>query len=309
VAKNGSVLFEGAYGLADRERRVVNRVETRFRNGSMNKMFTAVAVLTLVQAGKVELDAPIRAYLPDFPNASLASSVTVRQLLTHTGGTGDIFGPEYAANRPILRTHQDYVRLFGSRDPQFAPGSRWQYSNFGYIVLGRLIEQVSGQSYYDYVREHVYTPAGMTSTGSEPEDVRVPDRGIGYTRRPGQADVAPNSDFLPYRGTAAGGGYSTVGDLLRFANALTSHRLVTERFTALLLTGTVEGLGGTYGMGFVERTIGGMRSVGHGGNAPGMDGYLDIFPASGYVVVVLANLDPPAARRVHEFIVHRLPAQ
>jgi CubicO group peptidase (beta-lactamase class C family) len=144
----------------------------------MNKMFTAVATLQLVEAGELALDEPIATYLPDYPNADLASKVTVRHLLSHTGGTGDFFGPEYDEHRLELREHSDYVDLFGERGVLFEPGSRWEYSNCGLILLGALIEAVTGASYYDYVREHVFQPAGMTSTDSLPEAENVPERAV-----------------------------------------------------------------------------------------------------------------------------------
>ena len=188
----------------------------------------------------------------------------------------------------------------------FAPGTRWMYSNYGFVLLGAIVERISGQSYYDYVRDHVYGPAGMTSTGSEPEDQLVQNRSIGYMRQPGAAGWQPNTDTLPYRGMAAGGGYTTVEDLLRFATALTSHKILNAHHTDLLLTGKVDAQGsGAYG--FNEQRGSGVRSVGHGGGAPGMNGDLMIFPESGYVVAVLANMDPPAAQRVSTFITNRLP--
>jgi D-alanyl-D-alanine carboxypeptidase len=309
VGKNGKAIFTGAYGLADRKSGTPNKLDTRFRNGSMNKMFTAVAIMTLVQAGKVSLDAPLGTYLKDYPNKSVASKVTVHHLLTHTGGTGDIFGPDFTAHRLELKTHQDYLNLYGKRDLQFEPGSRWAYSNYGFVLLGAIIEKVSGQSYYDYVRDHVYRPAGMTSTGSEPENTRVERRSTGYTKPPGRRAWEPNDETLPYRGTAAGGGYSTVEDLFRFANALTGHKLLDARHTELLTTGKVDAFGARYAYGFIDRTTDGVRSIGHGGGAPGMNGDLLIFPGSGYVVAVLANQDPPAAQRISDFAGNRVPAR
>ena len=154
VAKNGKPVFAEAYGLADREHKTPDTLKTRFRIGSMNKMFTAVSTLQLVQAGKLGLDDPLGKYLTDYPNKDVASKVTIHELLTHTGGTGDIFGPEFDKHRLELRTLQDYVKLYGARAPEFDPGSRWAYSNYGFILLGVIIEKVSGQSYYEYVREH-----------------------------------------------------------------------------------------------------------------------------------------------------------
>jgi CubicO group peptidase (beta-lactamase class C family) len=308
VAKNGKVLFSGAYGLADREKKIPNTMDTRFRIGSMNKMFTAVAVLQLVEAGKIKLTDPVGKYITDYPNQEIATKVTIHQLLTHTGGTGDIFGPEFDKHRKELRTLNDYVALYGKRSPQFDPGSQWRYSNYGMLLLGVVIEKVTGQSYYDYVQEHIYKPAGMTLTASLPEDQEVDGRSIGYMKSEAGGWVA-NTDTLPYRGTSAGGGYSTVDDLQRFASALMSHKLLNADSTELLITGKVEtGGGGKYAYGFEDqRDKDGSGWVGHGGGAPGMNGDLKICPKSGYIVAVLANLDPPAAEQISEFLVSRLP--
>jgi CubicO group peptidase (beta-lactamase class C family) len=310
VAKDGRVLFSKAYGLADRKRGIPNTLRTRFRIGSMNKMLTAVAILQLVEAGKVELTAPLGKYLGDYPNEDVATKVTIHHLLTHTGGTGDIFGPDYEAHRKELRTLADYVELYGKRVLEFEPGSRWAYSNYGMILLGVVIEKVTGQSYYAYVQAHIHEPAGMTGSGSLPEDRAVPDRSIGYMRAPGATEWVPNTDTLPYRGTSAGGGYSTVEDLARFAHALLSHKLLRPDSTELLITGKVEsGPGTSYAYGFEDgRDADGNGSVGHGGGAPGMNGDLRIYPKSGYVVAVLANMDPPAAQRISDYLDPRLPA-
>ena len=307
VAKNGKTLFAQAYGLADREKKAANTLNTRFRIGSMNKMFTGVATLQLVQSGKLDLKAPFGNYLTDYPNKDVASKVTIEQLLSHTGGTGDIFGPEFDKKRLELKTLQDYVKLYGSRAPVHEPGARWQYSNYGFLLLGVIIEKVSGQSYYDYVRDHIFKRAGMTGTASEPENQTVADRSLGYTRFAGSS-LQPNTDTLPYRGTSAGGGYSTVEDLFKFATALQSHKLLNAQYTEMLTTGKTETPGGgKYAYGFQDSNINGTRCFGHGGGAPGMNGDLKICPGPGYVIAVLSNLDPPAASRVANFIANRLP--
>ena len=306
VAKNGVPIFSEAYGLADREHQLPNTLQTRFRIGSMNKMFTATSILQLVQTGKLGLDDYVGKYLTDYPNQDIATKVTIRHLLTHTGGTGDIFGPEFDAHRLELRTLQDYIKLYGNRAPQFEPGSRWVYSNYGFILLGAIIEKVSGQNYYDYIRDHIYAPSGMTSSGSEPETEAVPDRSIGYTRMGGN-ELHPNTNTLPYRGTSAGGGYSSVQDLLKFANALQGHKLLNPEFTDMLTTGKVEARSARYAFGFEDQMINGIRCFGHGGGAPGMNGDLEICPGPSYVIAVLSNLDPPAAGQVSNFITNRLP--
>ena len=304
VARHGKVLLQDAWGRADRESGTSNTPGTRFRIGSMNKMFTAVATLQLVEAGKLALDDPIGKHLPDYPNKDVASKVTVRHLLTHTGGTGDIFGPEFERNRLRLREHGDYVKLYGSRGLMDEPGARFEYSNYGFVLLGALIERVSGVSYHDYVHDHVFRRAGMTSTGSLPESVDVPDRAVGYMRSsPAGGAWTPNTDTLPWRGTAAGGGYSTVGDLLRFAQALRAGRLISKATLAEATRPHQQ----QYGYGFGVQGEGRLRSYGHGGGAPGMNGELWVFPRLGYVVVSLSNLDPPAASELVEFFTLRMP--
>ncbi|HZV86841.1 MAG TPA: serine hydrolase domain-containing protein [Candidatus Binatus sp.] len=309
LAKDGKPIFTGAYGMADREKKIPNTLDTKLRIGSMNKMFTAVSILQLVQAGKISLNDPVGKYLTDYPNKDIATKVTIYQLLTHTGGTGDFFGPQFDAHRLELKTLQDYVKLYGERAPKFEPGSRWEYSNYGFLMLGVVVERVSGTSYYDYVSENVYKPTGMISSGSFPEDQNVPNRSVGYTQFGGEA-LRPNTDTLPYRGTSAGGGYCTVEDFLRFANALTNNKLLNAQNTELLTTGKVATpRGDKYAFGFMDNGAGtAMRHFGHGGGAPGMNGELQIFPQTGFVIVVLSNLDPPAASRISDFIVNRLPA-
>jgi D-alanyl-D-alanine carboxypeptidase len=305
VARHGKVLLNDAWGRADRKAGVANTPTTRFRIGSMNKMFTAVATLQLVEAGKLSLDDPIGKYLPGYPNKQVAAKVTVRHLLTHTGGTGDIFGPEFDQHRRQLREHRDYLKLYGWRGLTQEPGSRFEYSNYGFVLLGALIGRVSGMSYDDYVEQHVFRPAGMRSTGSLPEAVEVPGRAVGYLRSSPGSDWVPNTDTLPWRGTAAGGGYSTAGDLLRFAQALDSGRLISEATLAEATRPHQQ----QYGYGFDMQGQGRLDSYGHGGGAPGMNGELRVFPQLGYVVVSLSNLDPPAASELVEFFTLRMPDQ
>jgi D-alanyl-D-alanine carboxypeptidase len=302
VARNGKVLLQKAWGRANRETGAANTLDTQFRMGSMNKMFTSVATLQLVEAGKLALNDPIGKHLTDYPNKDLASKVTVRHLLTHTGGTGDIFGPEFEQNRLTLREHGDYVKLYGARALTHEPGAEHRYSNYGFVLLGALIEKVSGMSYYDYVRAKVFQPAGMTSTDSLPETEKVLNRAMGYMR--GESGWVANTDTLPWRGTSAGGGYTTVEDLLRFAQALESGKLISKAMLAEATKSQAEG----YGYGFGTQGEGAMKSYGHGGGAPGMNGDLRVFPQSGYVLVSLANVDPPAASRLLDFYELRMPA-
>jgi len=178
-------------------------------------------------------------------------------------------------------------------------------------LLGVIIEKASGEDYYDYVRQHVYVPAGMMSTGSEPESATVPDRSVGYMHVGSKWQT--NAQKLSYRGSSAGGGYSTVGDLLSFANALQADKLLNAHYTQLLTTGQVTMPTSfpdnprRYALGFGDQKINGERCFGHNGGAPGMSGDLAICPGRGYIIAVLANMDPPAADSISEFVLNRLP--
>ncbi|MEO5720513.1 MAG: serine hydrolase domain-containing protein [Chthoniobacterales bacterium] len=308
IAKDGKPVWQKAFGLQDREKKLPVNLETRFRIGSMNKMFTSVAIAQLVEAGKLKFDDTLASVWPNYPNREVAQKITVAQLLTHTSGLGDIFVPKFFETKDTLREVKDYLPLFVDESLQFEPGARWSYSNAGFIVLGLLVEKLSGQSYYDYVEEHIYQPAGMTATGSTPKTERPENLAVGYMRGP-QGKVEANWETLPYRGMSAGGGESTVGDLLRFANALREHKLLSLEMTERITTGKVAPFPGApskYAYGFDERIVNGQRAIGHGGGAPGMNGMLTILWDENYTVVVLANLDPPSAQDAADYITDRL---
>jgi CubicO group peptidase (beta-lactamase class C family) len=311
IARNDQILLRRAWGLADRAANKPNRPETRFRLGSADKMFTAIAILQLVEDGKLSLDATIDRYLPDYPNKGVRSSVTLRQMLTHQSGLVDIdfsdsedFTPEtYSVFRQKFQTLSDYVTYYGQREPMSKPGEKIEYNSFAFVVLGAIIERVSGTSYYDYIDAHIFKPAGMSSTGFLPESQSVPDRSRGYTFRNGR--WVSNEDTLPYRGTAAGGGYSTVDDLLRFAQALQAGKLLSPE---LLSEATHPQISEKwYGYGFITVGNGPLRRYCHGGDSPGMNADIRIFPESGYVLVSLSNIDPPAAYRVFRYYEPRMP--
>lgn len=302
VARGDEVLLQRAWGLADRAAGTPVTLDTKFRLGSMNKMFTAVAVLQLVEAGRLSLEGSVGQSLPGYPNADIAK-VTIRQLLTHAGGTGDIFGPAFDQHRLSLKTHDDYMRLYGTRGPTHPPGQAHEYSNYGYVLLGAIIERASGLAYEDYVARHVFAPAGMHDTGALPEDVDVPGRARAYTRKDGAwVDAA---DILPYRGTAAGGGYSTAADLLKFARALRAGILLSPASLAEATRRQTP----WYGYGFMVGQRHGVAGFGHGGGAEGMNASLGIFPAQDTVVIGLANLDPPAVERLVDYYTARMPLE
>ena len=306
IARQGKAVFSDVRGMQDREKKVPNRLDTKYNLGSMNKMFTAVAVAQLARHGKLKFTDPVGKHIPDYPNPDVAKKVTIHHLLTHTGGTGDIFGPKFRANLEKLKTPKDYIALYGKRAPAFEPGSRFAYSNYGLVLAGAIIERVSGMSYYDYIRKNIYARAGMNNSDSYWKNETTPNLAKGYTSLEGPPRY--HYDSLPMRGSPAGGGYSTCEDLLRFATALTGHKLLDAEHTKILTTGKSDaGPGNSYGYGFCVWNQSGVRSFGHGGSAPGISADLKIFPDSGYVIVVMTNLDPPGASRVSDFAAARLP--
>lgn len=305
VARHGVVLAEQAHGFADRAAATANTLDTRFRFGSAGKMFTAVAVLQLVESGELSLDATVDTYLPGYPNRDVANRVTLRHLLTHTGGTGglDSLEPDYAGDRSALRSHADYLEAHGTRALAFEPGTKVDYSNYGFVLLGAIIENVTGLDYYEVLRTKVFEPAGMASTGAEPESATVPGRAIAYRHQGGEWVVAAAT--LPWRGTAAGGGYTTVGDLLKFAQALQAGKLVSPAMLAQATSPQMQE--NWYGYGFITVGEGGLRRYGHGGDADGMNADFRVFPESGWVLVSLSNFDPPSAYRLLRWFEPRMP--
>ena len=302
IAEGNDVLFEGAYGLDDRERNIPNRIDTRFSIGSMDKMFTAVATMQLIEAGSIHLNDVLERFLPDYPNSQFAHGATVQQLLTHTAGAGDIFVPAYAQQLSDAREPADYEKIFGSRAGTFPPGSNWAYSNYGFVLLGRIVEKAAGARYGEVIDRQVFARASMTRTGAL-SDVHQDNVAQRYTGGPSQWQRA--ADSAPARRSPAGGSYSTARDLLLFASALRAHSLVSASGTHLLTAGRVGTGTGQYGLGFQVQSIGGVRYVGHAGDAPGVSAELRMIENSPYVLIVLSNFDPPAAPVAADFVTVR----
>lgn len=307
VARGGRPLLHKAWGLASREHGVENRPDTKFNLGSINKIFTQVALAQLLQRGRLSLDDPLGKILPDYPNAEAKAKVTIRHLVEMRSGIGDFFGPAYQATpKDRLRRNADFLPLFASAPLLFEPGTESRYSNGGYIVLGEVVARVSGRDYHDYVREHVFAPAGMTDTDSYDADAIVPNLAEGYTRRDagepgGSATPIRNFYSRPARGSAAGGGYSTAVDLLRFATALLGDTLLEPAWTDWILNRVEPSPGGPS----ADRSRGGL---GIAGGAPGINAALEVDRASGWLIVVLANDDPPMATRTAQAVRRLLDA-
>lgn len=305
IAKNGNPIFQNAYGLASKAYNVPNRIDTKFNLGSMNKMFTAVAIAQLVEQGKLSFEDTVGKILPDYPNKEVAEKVKIHHLLTHTSGLADYFTPKFfETTKQRFKAVNDYLPLFVDEPLLFQPGQRMSYSNAGFMLLGAIIEKVSGQDYFTYVREHIYKPAGMKDTDAYEMDHDTPNLAIGYTNEGEDGRFIPgpraNNLYLHVvKGGPAGGGFSTAPDLLKFANALTGHKLLSPRYTDIVMTGKVDASPGVkYGYGFFCSEVNGKRRIGHSGGFPGINSELDIHLDTGYTIIVMSNYDPLIAQQI-----------
>lgn len=291
LANGSKVLYSGAYGLASKRFNVANNLQTKFNLGSMNKMFTAVAIMQLVEAGKLSLTDKLSQFVDDtWLPKSVSEQIEIQHLLSHTSGLGSYFNREFIhASREQFRHLEDYKKLVQNEKLRFKPGTSYHYSNTGMLMLGLVIAKSSGQSYYDYIRQHIYQPAGMINTDSYDMDQPIANLAIGYMPSKNNTGWKNNVFMHVIKGGPAGGGFSTVEDLHRFALALTQYKLLNKKHTALLLSSKPT-LGSTnYGYGFRIKGDADNRIVGHDGAFPGIDANLDIYLDKGYIAIVLAN--------------------
>jgi D-alanyl-D-alanine carboxypeptidase len=283
VAKDGVPVWRESFGAADREWDVANTADTKFRLGSITKQFTATAILQLVEQGKLSVDDPISKYYADAPAAW--AKVTIKHLLTHTSGI-----PSYTAipgffdkEARLPKTPDEIVKLTREKPLEFEPGSKYAYDNTGYILLGYVIEKLSGETYADYVTKHIFAPLGMKDTGYDVTGEILRHRASGYQ---GSKDGWKNADFLdmslPY---AAGSLYSTTGDLLIWDRALADGKILTPASRAAMFTD----YGHEYGYGWRVDTVAGHDRIGHGGGINGFSTGIARYPKDGVVAIVLAN--------------------
>ena len=290
LARQGVPIFEQAYGEANKDFGVPNRIDTRFNLGSMNKMVTAVAILQLVAEGIVALDDPLARYLPNFPSRAAAEKIRIEHLLTHTSGLGSYFTEEFERGaRARFRSVDDFMELAEGDSLRFEPGTDWRYSNTGFLVLGKVIEEATGTSYFDYVQSHVYRPVGMRSTRAYELDTVNENLAVGYEKQFTPEGLTYRNNLFDHviKGGPAGGGYSTVGDLLRFAEALRSGTLLPDRYLEMLWSPKPDLGSPDYGYGFLVDTT--RQVVGHGGGFTGISSRLEIHREQDFTAVVLSN--------------------
>lgn len=283
VHKNGEVVFEKAYGSACKTFNVPNTIDTKFNIGSLNKLITKTAILHLIQRGLLDLDDKVGKHIPVF-RKDIAEKVKVRHLISFTSGLGDYFNQRFPAAIGRLRKLDDFVELFIEDPLLFEPGEKRHYSNAGYVVLGKLIESVSGMDYYDYIRHNIYAPAGMSDSDHYELDTIVPNRATGYTRQSdcsvsGTNERRTNSYIIGTRGSPAGGGYSTVRDLMRFDLAV-DNALILDKEHSMRILRPIDSPDSTSKVAVLA------------GGAPGLCALYFKFFELGYSVFVLSNYDP-----------------
>lgn len=294
VAEKGNVIYKKGFGLADMEWNIPNQPDTKHRLGSITKQFTSMLIMQLVEQGKVKLDVPISTYLPDYPKKN-GDVITLHHLLTHSSGTPNMTSfPGFAKN--ISRnsyTPVQLVNLFADSTLQFKPGERFEYSNSGYILLGYIIEKVTGKSYEQVLQENIFTPLNMTNSGYDHHGTLLKNRANGYEKN-GRHYV--NADFLdmsvPY---AAGSLYSTVEDLYRWDQALYGNQLLQKENMDLLFSKHISSGGGhySYGWGVGEMSLGNSTerkaTVGHSGGINGFNTQLTRILSDKSFIVLLNN--------------------
>jgi CubicO group peptidase (beta-lactamase class C family) len=288
VAKKGKVIYQKAFQFANREWQVPNTVSARFEIGSITKQFTAAAVLQLAEQGKLQVEDKLSKYFPDYPKGD---SITLHMLLNHTSGIYNYSdNPAFFdlnPNTPIAALKDTLLNLFKNKSFYFSPGTWWRYSNSNYLLLGYIIEKVSGQTFQDYIFKNLLQKAGMANTGILRHDTIVPRFANGYTRTPAgwtRGGIAPVN-----AGYSAGGLFSTVGDLLKWGEALRAGKIISAASLEKMNRPNHEDRGYGYGV-FVDRFFN-HRAIFHGGATLGYNTYMIYYPEDDLRMIFLANKD------------------
>lgn len=298
VSVKGKTKFEKAYGLASKRFDFPNNTKTKFNIGSLNKLFTATAILQLYEKGLLDLDDPLSKHSSEFPS-EIADKVTIRHLLKHESGWESYWDNEYyKAHFTELRTIDDYISFIKDEPLEFEPGSQARYSNTGYVILGAIIEKITGKSYYDYVRENIYKKAGMKNSDSYEMDMPIPNLAIGYTNFGGSRERKNNLFFFnSVKGIPAGGGYSTLRDLQKYYKALQKYKLLSKKGTNMLFNGYDENATTPKDLKY---------AIGLAGGAPGINASFEIDFGKDRLIIVLSNYDPPIAEKLGQQIMRML---
>ena len=292
VARDGKPIFRKGFALANREWNIPNGPDTKFRLGSITKQFTATAILELAEAGKLKTGDPISKYYADAPASW--SKITIHHLLTHTSGIPSYTSiPRFFEKQAMFDlTPAEIVKLTQDQPLEFEPGEKWKYDNSGYILLGYVIEKVSGQNYADFIRQHIFEPLGMRDTGYDNTKDILPHRASGYVYNSGHWLNAPYLAMtLPY---AAGSLYSTVDDLLVWDQALYAGKLLSAESFQKMFTPYKNGYG--YGWGIGKQFD--RKMISHNGGINGFSTIISRYPDDKVTVIVLANMQTNATGRI-----------
>jgi CubicO group peptidase (beta-lactamase class C family) len=295
VVKEGHTLIDQGYGSADLEWNVPNAPSTKFRLGSITKQFTATSILLLQERGELNIDDPVSKYMPDAPAAW--SKITIYNVLTHTSGIPSFTGfPDYRTTEWKDTTPAELVARFRDKPLDFEPGTKFSYSNSGYVLLGYLVEKVSGQTYGDFLQQNIFTPLGMKDTGIDSNAAILPQRAQGYRRSPhGIEHDGYISMTIPF---SAGALYSTTGDLLKWEQALFGGKVLKPESLAKMTTPFKS----DYGCGIFIRTVEGHKLVTHGGGIEGFNTSLNYYPDDKLTVIVLGNLTGGAPDQIARYV-------
>ena len=292
VAKGENVLLSKGYGMADYEEEIPNTPDMVFPIGSITKQFTAAAIMQLQEEGLLDVTAPIGEYLPDYPNGE---EITVHHLLTHTSGIPDFFlflDPEALESQlPVDKV----MELFWDEPLDFTPGERFSYSNSGYVLLGKLIEELSGKTYEQFLSENIFQPIGMADTAYDRPGASSAGRAKGYEK-----DLTPAQPVDITTGHGSGALASTIGDLYLWSRALTTGRLHSQDSLDKIFTPYVETVPYDifdYGYGWYIDTSARPPYVAHGGGFPGYLAIIRIYKDD-VVVIMLGNTWIPQPRDI-----------
>ena len=286
----GRDIWTNGYGLADLENFVPAKAATVYRTASIAKPMTAVAIMQLAEQGKIDLDAPVQKYLPSFPTKQWP--ITTRQLLGHIAGVRHYKQPTESYLTEHFWTLTDAIRVFESDELMFEPGTKYGYTTFGYVLLGRIVEAVSGQDYMTYLGTHVLDPAGMKNTGMDDVYALIPNRSHGYQKNDKgsvvNAALADTSHKVP-----GGGLLSSAADLVRFAVAFRDGKLVQPRTRDEMLTPLKLRDGRTtgYGLGWGIGEFRGRRLISHAGGQAGVSTMLAFLPDHDLTVALMFNME------------------
>jgi len=306
IAKDGSPILKTSIGEASKSYHIKNTTTTKFNIASLGKIFTGLAIIQLAEQGYLSYDDTVNKYVGDeWLKPEVASKIQIKHLLTHTSGLGDYFQDAYSQNDiPVFRSLSDYQTLLADDELSFEPGTKFSYSNSGMLILGVIIEKISGMSYFDFLQKNIFIPAGMTNTGGFYKDRPVENRATGYTKIYENEEVTfDNNQYTRImRGSPSGGAYSTVEDFFKFDTAIRMNKLLSAVNTKLMFEGRPELSAAFHSYGFFIEESNAGKIASHKGDGRGVNAQYKMYLDNGYTFVVLSNYSQPSANIIADVI-------